>query len=435
MGTVVRPALIIAAIAIGALYLAPPAVSAKFVIRFPFFHHAQHNWTQFRMGPDNNPVVPGNLQTSWHVDTHANISASPTLVDGTLYLGNNRGRLYAIDASNGRVLWTFTGNNPFMSAPLVYGSLVIVGEGNADSMETTPSEPGEVGQGSSALIAVARTTGKLRWKTRLGGSGMPTPAIIDGVLVDHNGAGWVAGYDPRTGRKKFQHHLDSVASMSAILPLGGDDFATTGVGTNAIWKMSARDGSVVWSSRFPNGASGIGDCPPVSDGTRIFCDYVVPAAPNQATEVGADAIQRAYAVDAATGAKVWDVSLERGTLPPRNEAAIPLLVGNVVYLGSSIAPVMHALDTVTGQLVWSLRTHGPVKGGAVAVDGTIYFGDLGGYLWAVNANDGRVVGDMKTATPFNVGSPIVDGKTLIVGSDTGVVTAVPLQTIADHHDS
>jgi hypothetical protein len=32
-------------------------------------------------------------------------------------------------------------------------------------------------------------------------------------------------------------------------------------------------------------------------------------------------------------------------------------------------------------------------------------------------------------TPFNVGSPIVVGTTLIIGSDTGSVIAIPLERI------
>ena len=95
---------------------------------------------------------------------------------------------------------------------------------------------------------------------------------------------------------------------------------------------------------------------------------------------------------------------------------------------------MHALDATSGMLVWETPTHGVVKGGAVDVDDVIYFGDLGGYLWALNAKTGRVVGSKFMHTAFNVGSPIVVGQTLIIGSDTGSVVAVPLEEIRVAHD-
>jgi eukaryotic-like serine/threonine-protein kinase len=434
MARALRPVVAIAAIALAVLYPAHEAFSAGFPLKFPLFHRNSHDWTQFRLGPDNNAVIGGSLETSWRVETGGQISASPTISDGVLYIGNNNGTLYAIDQQTGVPFWTFRARNPLMSAPIVYGDLVIVGEGDADSMGTNPSEPGKVGQGASSLIALDRRTGSLRWQRALAGSGMPTPAIVNGLLVHHNGSGWVGGFDPTTGRLKFSHHLDSVASMSAILPVTGNQFVTTGVGTNAVWRMSAIDGTVLWSSTFDSGASGVGDCPPVTDGTRVLCDYVAPVPPNNMTQVGQAAVERVYAVDLATGAKRWDVALESGILQPRNEAAIPLLADGRLYVGSSLASEMHALDVATGQVVWHLRTHGAVKGGAVAVDGAVYFGDYGGYLWAVDERSGAVIGVKNMQTHFNVGSPLVDGMTLIIGSDSGSLVAVPLQTIRLTHD-
>lgn len=391
-------------------------------------------WTQFRLGPENNAVLGGKLQAAWRIETGAQISASPTVIDGVLYIGNNNGSLYAIDVGSGQVLWKARVTNPLMSAPLIYGDLVIVGEGDPTSRTSSPSEPIMVGQGPSALIAFDRSDGSTRWQVPLSGSAMPTSAIIDGILVNHDGAGWINAIDPVTGARRYAHWIGSMSSMSAALPIGGGDFVTTGVGANAAWRLSAESGSVVWRSAFSKGASGIGDCPPVSDGTRIYCDYVSPVLPNTSTAVGDLVVERVYALRVVDGALMWDVALESGSLPERNEAAIPLLANGLLYLGSAIAPYMHALDADSGILVWEMPTHGVVKGGVVEVDGTVYFGDLGGYLWAVDAKTGHVIGDKFMHASFNVGSPIVDGRTLIIGSDAGSVIAVPLQKIRSSHD-
>jgi outer membrane protein assembly factor BamB len=386
------------------------------------------------MGPENNAVVGGSLDTAWRVETGGQISASPTFVDGVLYVGNNNGSLYAIDANSGKILWIARVPTPLMSAPLVYDDLVIVGEGDPTSRTSSPSEPVMVGQGPSALIAFDRLSGELRWQTALSGSAMPTAAIIGGILVNHDGAGSINALDPSNGAIRYQHSIGSMASMSAILPVGGGDFVTTGVGSNAAWRLHAEEGSIVWRSEFSKGASGIGDCPPVSDGHRVFCDYVSPVPPDTSTVIGDQTVERAYALDVATGTPLWDVALERGALPIRNEAAIPLLAGGLLYVGSALAPWMHALDTTSGTLVWEMRTRGAVRGGIVAVDDIVYFGDAGGYLWALDAKTGRAVGDELMHTAFNVGSPIVVGKTLIVGSDSGSIIAVPLEEIRSSHD-
>ena len=80
-------------------------------------------WTQFRMGPQNNAVLDGTLQATWRLETGGQISASPTIVDDTLFVGNNNGSLYAIDVGTGKVVWKAHVTNPLMSAPLVYGDV------------------------------------------------------------------------------------------------------------------------------------------------------------------------------------------------------------------------------------------------------------------------------------------------------------------------
>jgi outer membrane protein assembly factor BamB len=396
---------------------------------------APSQWTQFRLQDGNNVALAGTLQTTWKKTTGGPFSSSPTISGGVLYVGDNNGVLRAIDPQSGKTLWTYRASNPIMSAPIVYGNAVIVGEGDENSPQgSSPSHPIRVGKPPSALIALDRRTGAVLWKVPLPGSGMPTPAIIDGILVHHNGAGHVMGIDPASGRVLYDRDLHSIASMVAALPMPGARFVTAGVDSNAVWMLNAKDGSVVWKSPLSPIASGIGDCPPVTNGTLIFCNYVMP--PTGATPVQTEraAKFRAYAIDARTGKKVWDVVLESGILPQRNESAIPLYADNTVYMGSSLAPAVHALDPQTGNVKWVVHTHGPVKGGIVEAGGTLYFGDLAGYLWAVNASTGAVLGTKNMRTPFNVGSPIVAGQTLIIGSRGGTLAAVPLSAIRGAHD-
>jgi outer membrane protein assembly factor BamB len=393
-------------------------------------------WTQFRLQNSNNVAVSGTLQTSWHRATGGAFSSSPVIAGGVLYIGDNKGLLSALDPRTGRVIWTYRAANPLMSAPIVYGSTVIVGEGDENSPNgSSPSHPILVGKPPSALIALDRRTGRVVWKVRLEGSGMPTPAIVDGILVHHNGAGHVLGIDPDTGSVLYDLNLHSYASMVAALPMPGGRFVTSGIDKNAVWMLNARSGSVVWQTDFSPVASGLGDCPPVSDGARIFCNYVMP--PSSAIPVQTEryAVFRAYALDAKTGKKLWDTLLEGGILPKRNEAAIPLYANGIVYMGSSLSPTVHALDPKTGRVLWRVHTHGPVKGGIVDAGGTLYFGDLGGYLWAVDAKSGAVIGARNMNTPFNVGSPIVAGQTLIIGSKGGQILALPLSQIRSSRDS
>lgn len=398
--------------------------------------NAPADWTQFRLQDTNNVAIAGTMQTSWKISTGGAFSSSPAIAGGVLYVGNNSGLLSAIDPQTGRTLWTYRAANPLMSAPIVYQNAVIVGEGDENSPQgASPSHPIRVGKPPSALIALDRHTGKVLWKVALPGSGMPTPAIIGGVLVHHNGAGHVMAIDPRTGHVFYDRDLHSIASMVAAVPMANGFFVTTGVDSNAVWMLNSKDGSVVWQSAFSPTASGIGDCPPVTDGTRIYCNYVMPPSSAVPIQTERQATFRAYAIDAVNGKRLWDTPLDTGVLPKRNESAIPLLADGTLYMGSSLSPTIHAIDPATGAVKWVMRTHGPVKGGIVDAGGTLYFGDLAGYVWAVKASNGSVVGVKNMHTPFNVASPIVAGQTLIIGSRGGTLAAVPLASIRSANDA
>jgi outer membrane protein assembly factor BamB len=386
-------------------------------------------WTKFRLNPQNNPVIDLKSAPNWTVETQGPISASPSVVDGVLYLGNNAGALYAIDVTSGRVRWTYHVTNPIMSDPLVYKGVVIIGEGNANSTTYVPRRQVQVGSGPSALIGLNVTTGKPFWRVPMSGSAMPTPAIVDGILVDHNGNGGLIALDPRTGRVAYRSVVKSIASMVGLLPVGKGLVVTAGIFPNRVFAFRASDGRIVWSYPLSSRDSGVGDCPPASDGTRVFGNYIAPPSANLEAGAGVPGVERAYAIDAKTGKPHWNIVLETGMVPPRNETAIPLVVGNRLYVGSAIAPYVHAIDTATGHVVWRAKVSGAVPGGIVAANNRVYFGDLAGTLWALDAGSGTVVGSLRTQTPYNVGSPIIVGSSLIIGSDTGSIRAIPLRYI------
>ena len=411
------------------------AVGAAAALCGPAFATAgstSHDVTEFRLNQANNAVVAGDLRTSWVFETNGPISASPTVVDGVLYLGNNSGLMVALDVRNGRLIWAQKVKNDLMAEPLVSGDTVIVGEGN----EETEVHSGvvHVGTGESAILAFDRATGKPRWTTPLSGTAMPTPALVEGILVDHNGSGDVVGIDPATGKIKYERFTGTVPSMAGLMQVGRYSVIGGGQTKTTLIAINVKDGSTIWQHEFPK-ASGLGDCPPAGDGRLVFCDYVALIPPEDFVQAGKMNMLHAYALDAMTGLPVWDTTLEAGILPKRNQSAIPLFDDGAVFLGSALTPYMHALDANTGKLLWRTKVRGPVKNGPVAVQGVVYFGDLGGNLWALDEKTGKVIGVKHYNTKFNVGSGIVVGKTFIIGSMTGRIVAVPLDVIRSAHDA
>lgn len=394
---------------------------------------ASEQWTQFRIDGSHNVALEGNLRASWTAVTGGAISSSPAVSGSTLYVGNNKGYLTALDLQTGQAIWTKHLSNALMSQPLLYEGLVIVGEGDEQSQGSAPGTV-YVGTGPSAIVALDEKTGEVKWRHAVSGSAMPTGVIVDGLFIEHNGAGWLTALDARTGKIRYARNMHSIASMTGALPVGENAVVTTGVLDNMVEAFRASDGATIWHTTFAPQGSGHGDCPPVTDGNLLLCNYVMPVPPATYTQVDTPAVAHAYALDVRNGKKVWDVALESGKLPWRNEGAIPMLMDGVVYFGSALAPYMHALDAKTGQTLWRTKVNAPVKGGLVSTNGRIYFGDLKGYLWSLDAKTGKVVGTKKMRSGFNVGSPVIVGETLIIGSRTGSVYAVQVSDIDGSKD-
>jgi len=392
-------------------------------------------WVQFRHNAGNNAVVRGTLSTSWQVQTDGPFSSSPSEAGGVVYIGNNTGSLYAIDGTTGRVLWTQHVKDALMTNPLVASGLVIVGEGNQTSYVDSGGLT-KVGTGENAVIALDSKSGAVRWRVPLSGTAMPTPTLIGEVVVEHDGMGDVTGIDLKSGRVVYRAHIGGSASMVAMLPVGHDRFVTTSNTPNSVWEIDGRSGKVIWQHQFSQQVSGMSDCPPAGDveRQRVFCDYTTPLPGVPRARVGAPAVEHAFAIDARNGAVLWDVAYATGTLPQWNEASIPLVYRRQLYLGSSVEPQIQKFDPKTGRLLWKRAVKGVVKSGMCAKDGILYAGDYAGYLWAIDARSGAVIGSKNMHTVFNVGSPLIAGDTLIVGTNTGTIIALPLEQIRKSRD-
>ena len=401
----------------------------------PFRADQSQIWDQFRHGGGLNDIVvnrqlPDKLAWRFSLPSKGT-SASPVVAGGLVLVASNDKSLYAVDARNGKPVWAWKGDNQVMSAPVYRNGITVVGTGNGDSPVWDPPAYNLVGMGASDLNGIDLATGKRRWTFSLTGSGMPMPALLGTTLLHVDGSGVFLALDVRTGAYRWRRLVYSNASMTNILLENGVAYFG-GRFPNVVYALRASNGSTLWMHAFPARDGAFDDCPLATDGSQVFGMYSSPlsTAPGAIILERVVARQHVYALDARTGRLRWDTALAvTGKEPSYNESAIPMYDAGVVYDGSPIAPVVSALDAQTGRVKWSLRVAGPVKGGMVLRDGVLYFGDLGGKLWAVDAAAGRPLGSVQTDLKFNVGSPIVLNDSLVIGSAGGPTIAVPLENI------
>jgi outer membrane protein assembly factor BamB len=67
----------------------------------------------------------------------------------------------------------------------------------------------------------------------------------------------------------------------------------------------------------------------------------------------------------------------------------PAIIGNTVYVTSTLGDKAYALNAETGGLIWSFQTGGNIYSSPAIANGIAYFGAYDGKLYAVGAsNDG-----------------------------------------------
>src|SRR5579875_1136002 len=122
------------------------------------------------------------LTTQWSLTTAGDVTATPTVADGVVYFPDRGGKLWAVRAATGKVIWShsvpgYTGVPGDLSrvSPAITGSELILG----DHWENNQHPAG------ARLYAVSRSTGKLLWLTKVDTNPVSTitgsPVVYDGV--------------------------------------------------------------------------------------------------------------------------------------------------------------------------------------------------------------------------------------------------------------
>ncbi len=388
-------------------------------------------------------AIPDGMKKAAIKRTYVNITSVRDLVgipvgvavaDGTVYVPDDNGFVYALDGSNGHLLWKFNALNEIMTTPLVAGSgtnkLVYVGGGNSTFSYTQAVKFGHKGAGIvrgtdiNGIYALHAGTGKLAWVYHTKGEDMPTPAIVGGMLVFGNGDGHIYGLDAATGQRKWRVGIKSFVSMSSDT-VYHDLVIMGGTHPNAFYAVNAKTGKLVWRTA-PKAvfSSSMGDCAPAQAHGIVVTQIERKAkGPHRAQSVE-------IAFDAKTGKILWQTTLGTGKVPPRNKDAVPMIVGGTIYTGSPVTASAYAVQLKTGKVLW----HTPLKvkmKAAPSVSGPDVIFPVGnGAIFVLNRKTGTILSKYMTHHGgFGPQNGVVIGQTYLIGSNFGWMYALPIQTL------
>ncbi len=323
------------------------------------------------------PSTVPTLKPRWTLTTGGDVSATPTVVNGTVYVPDWGGNLWAVSAATGKVVW----KNPITrysgiagdisrTSPAYWDGLLVTGEG----VQTMPTKLG------AYMLGINARTGGPLWRTRVDSD--PT-AIITSSPVISNGVVYVGVSSKAEGVNGPVTFRGSVVSLDA----------RTG---KMLWKRytvpTGYTGAAVWGST------------PVVDTSRglLYVDTgnnesVPPGVCESPTQTGCapvspvDYVDSILALSLRTGRVVWarrtlasDTSTDFHHYGPDYDfGAGPNLYQTTLkgkplqLLGAGQKSGLYwALNPATGKVVWKTEV-GPGSRG-------------GGIMWGT-ATDGRRV--------------------------------------------
>lgn len=275
----------------------------------------------------------------------------PFAADGRLYLSDAGGAFHAISQKDGSPIWT-------TSTKYDTPSRFVIAEGSL-----------YFGTSDGYVIALDAVTGAERWRLQPPGSThVDAPAFGSGLIfVGTDGAGFVA-IDPARGQVVWQGDTDGEDTGTAAV---ADGVAYLGVGTDVTkGKLRAFDagtGRLLWTSD-----DDLLQLPTVGDGVAY-----------SATMKGL-----VVAVDVGTGATQWRLNLN-------GEVRAPVIADGVLYLFAGLERRLYAVDAATGDRLWELEVDATGNCCMSVAHGAVYVGLQDGTVYAIGG-DGAAV----SAHPF-----------------------------------
>lgn len=347
-------------------------------------------------------------QTAWKTsvgdgvgDFYSNLH--PASLNGTVYAADRFGKVKAVDANNGKEVWSVdlsekTGFFSRNRSALLSGGVAVSGSHLY------------VGSERAQVYALNTADGTVAWQVRVAGEALASPVVSDGLVLVHTSNGILQALDENDGSLKWTVNLDVSA-----LSLRGESAPATAFGAAIIGGDNGRvsavmmdQGQMIWQQRIARttGATEIDRISDV-DTTPVVQNGVVYAIAYNGNMV---------ALDLRSGQIMW--KRELGSV---NDFVID---GDRIYLVDQSDRVL-ALSTEGGVTQWtqSELLHRNLTTPAL-YNGYIVVGDSEGYVHWLDTSNGSFVAQQKLDSSGFQTEPVTAGDKLLIQAKDGTLYAL-----------
>jgi outer membrane protein assembly factor BamB len=305
-------------------------------------HHSGENPYENILGPGN----VANLSIRW-MSFNGGAGLPPAIYHGLAYSVSGDGVVYAMNASTGTQVWTYSVGVFLSSSPAIVDGVVY--------FTSNYGFPANV-------YALDASTGALQWKLSIGSQSTSSPVVVDGALYVGSEDGALYALNARKGTLNWKYQTGGDVDSS---PAVANGVVYVGSWDTNLYALNATTGALLW--KYPTQGE-VNSSPAVVDGVVYF---------------GSDD-GNVYALDAGTGVLLWRFTTE-GSVD-----SSPAVANGLVFVGSNYSS-LYALNASEGTVRWVGRypSGWGVPDGPVVANGVVYVSVITNdfLIWVLDARD------------------------------------------------
>jgi outer membrane protein assembly factor BamB len=301
----------------------------------------------------------------WTFRTGSWVDSSPIVVDGVVYCGSNDGHLYAIDAATGTELWRFQTRYGVRSSPAYAGGRVYFGTDDHH------------------IYALDAKTGKELWNHEVDEVILSSPAVTKGIVVVGSLDGSFYAFGATNGRLRLDFR--SVASIGSSPAVNdGVAYFTNSTGYLYAVDVTAKNWFlenkliVYWRTLW---LYGIAPEPPATSGFLWSINLGTFGTNVSSSVVLLDDILYLGSNNSMISMNLSDKTINWKFYATDWVISTPAVTDDVIYFGSNDRH-LYALDRATGVKLWDYLTGGIITSSPAVADGMVYVGSEDGTLYA-----------------------------------------------------
>lgn len=322
-------------------------------------------------GVATGPVTTGFARSPrlrWSYKTEEEVRSTPTIANGTLYIGSYDNNLYALDLNTGKYKWRFTTEGGICGRAAAWKNLIVFGSEDY------------------YVYGIEALSGKEAWRYRTHHHVRSSPCVHEDKVYIGSDDAHLHAINPANGRAIWQFRAFREIQTT---PACGNEMVYFGSNDELFYAVDSHTGDRKWSFRTQ---APVISSPALAEGNLYFgsMDFGV------------------YSIDAKSGWQAWREPTDRFVI------SSPLVVGDKVYVGSADRN-LYCLDRRTGRSLWKYPAGQQITSSPACANGVVYFGCVDGFLYALSADTGKLQWRYETGGKIT-GSPVVHEGVVYIGS-------------------